>query len=135
MLRSGYSTEDWMKTSNRFVKQGLHGYALGLIEDARNREFDAVMLAPELIDQVWNAERAALAAAGSAVYVAVTRARRQLIVPERLRNWIEEISQSVSSRRAGMTLAPDLTTRRVDNDDRPGRSNYHPAFDEQAPPA
>jgi hypothetical protein len=101
MLRSGYSTEDWMKTSNRFVKHGLRGYALGLIEDVRNREFDSVMLAPELVDHAWNAERAALAAAGSALYVAVTRARRQLIVPERLRNWIEEISQSASGRRWG----------------------------------
>lgn len=101
MLRSGYSTEDWMKTSNRFVKHGQQGYALGLIEDARNREFDAVMLAPELIDQVWNAERGALAVAGSAVYVAVTRARHKLIVPERLRNWIEEISQANAGRRWG----------------------------------
>lgn len=101
MLRSGYSTEDWMKTSNRFVKHGQQGYALGLIEDARNREFDAVMLAPELIDHVWNAERGALAVAGSAVYVAVTRARHKLMVPERLRNWIEEISQSNSGRRWG----------------------------------
>lgn len=101
MLRGGYSTGDWMKTSNRFVKHGLHGYALGLIEDVRNREFDSVMLAPELADNAWNAQRTALAAAGSAIYVAVTRARHQLIVPERLRNWIEEISQSASGRRWG----------------------------------
>lgn len=92
MLRNRYCSKDWMKTSARFVERGPHGYVLGLIEDVRNREFEAVMLAPEVVDRVWGAERTALAAASSAVYVAVTRAQRRLIVPERLRNWIEEIS-------------------------------------------
>jgi hypothetical protein len=43
----------------------------------------------------------AVAEIGSAVYVAVTRARRRLIVPEALRHWIEEISGHGSSRLAG----------------------------------
>lgn len=92
MLGAGYGSDDWMRTCARMVKHSPQGYALGLIDDVRNREFDAVMLAPEVVDRVWGAERDALAAAGSALYVAVTRAQRHLIVPERLRNWIEEIS-------------------------------------------
>jgi len=92
MLGSGYGGDDWMRTSARLVKHSAQGYALGLIEDVRNREFETVMLAPEVVDRVWGTERDTLAAAGSALYVAVTRAQRHLIVPERLRNWIEEIS-------------------------------------------
>jgi hypothetical protein len=89
MLRSGYGNEDWMKTAARLVKKSAAGYALGLIEDVRNLEFETVMLAPEVVDR---AARVALASAGSAVYVAVTRAQRRLMVPESLRNWIDEIS-------------------------------------------
>jgi hypothetical protein len=99
MLQKGYDNNAWTRTSARFVKQQAHGFGLGLIEDVRNREFDAVMLTPDVIDRVWNSKHAALAAATSAVYVAVTRAQRLLIAPERLRNWIEE----VSARRPAMT--------------------------------
>ncbi|HWK72974.1 MAG TPA: AAA family ATPase [Povalibacter sp.] len=92
MLGNGYGSDDWTRTSAKLVKHNPQGYALGLIDDVRNREFETVMLAPEVVDRVWGAERVALAAAGSALYVAITRAQRRLIVPERLRNWIEEIS-------------------------------------------
>lgn len=92
MLKKGYRREDWMKTSARFVRQLAHGCALGFIEDVRNREFDAVMLTPEVVDRAWRTQRRELAVVGSAIYVAVTRARRRLIVPEQLRNWIEDIS-------------------------------------------
>lgn len=92
MLDSGYGNDDWLRTSARLVGHSPQGYALGLIEDVRNREFEAVMLAPEVVERAWSTERDALAAAGSALYVAVTRARRQLLVPERLRSWIEEVS-------------------------------------------
>ena len=97
MLQKGYANKDWAKTSTRFVTQSVQGSALGLIEDVRNREFDAVMLVPEVVDRAWNTKHAALAAASSSIYVAVTRARRRLILPERLRNWIEEISAGSGS--------------------------------------
>ena len=50
------------------------------------------MLTPDVAHYAWSAESSKLAAAASAVYVAVTRARRRLIAPERLRDWIEQIS-------------------------------------------
>jgi hypothetical protein len=43
------------------------------------------------VEQAWQSKSVALAAASSSIYVAVTRARHRLIVPERLRQWIEEI--------------------------------------------
>jgi hypothetical protein len=92
MLQKGYSSGDWMKTFARFAGQRTLGCALGFIEDVRNREFDSVMLTPEVVDRAWRTRRGDLAAVGSAIYVAVTRAQRRLIVPEQLRHWIEEIS-------------------------------------------
>jgi hypothetical protein len=92
MLGKGYDNKDWTKTFARFSKQSVNGTALGLIEDVRNREFDTVMLIPDVVDRAWNTKHAALAAASSSIYVAITRARRRLLVPARLRSWIEEIS-------------------------------------------
>ena len=91
-LRKGFCWKDWKKTSERFVERS--GYALGLIENARNREFDTVMLVPEIVDWAWAMKDRDRAAVNSAIYVAVTRARRRLIAPRRLRNWIEEISRA-----------------------------------------
>ncbi|GFE82608.1 hypothetical protein GCM10011487_46080 [Steroidobacter agaridevorans] len=90
MLQRGYDLKDWARTADRFVAQGK--FALGLIEDVRNREFPGVMLVPELVDGVWDARKEDYAAASAALYVAVTRAQHRLIVPERLRHWLEEIS-------------------------------------------
>lgn len=91
MLEKGYSAQDWAKVSARGTVPGAARYSLGLISDVRNREFDVIMLTPELVEHAWQSRSVALAAASSSIYVAVTRARRRLIVPERLRQWIEEI--------------------------------------------
>lgn len=99
MLRSGYTYVNWQRTAARFVGHTVNSYSLGLIEDVRNLEFDAVMLPPEVVDRVWNAESKAFATIGSAIYVAVTRAKRRLIVSEGLRNWIEEISATEAPQR------------------------------------
>jgi len=90
-LRRGFGIKDWAKTSTKFAGQSTSGYALGLISDVRNREFESVMLAPDVLDWARDAGSKARAESVSAVYVAVTRARQRLIVPKRLRSWIEEI--------------------------------------------
>lgn len=91
MLRKGYSVNDWRQTSGRLVNRSTTGYALGLIQDVRNREFPAVMLAPDVVD--WAQDARNLASAGATVYVAVTRAQRRLLIPKRLRNWIEDAAK------------------------------------------
>ena len=92
MLRGGYDHKNWHRTLDRIVDQSTRSYSLGLIEDARNREFDTVMVTPQVVDRAWHAKSTTFAERGSEIYVAVTRATRRLIVPEKLRNWIEEIS-------------------------------------------
>lgn len=92
MLRNGYRYENLQEMWSRIAEHSPAGYSLGRIEDVRNREFDTVMVTPELVDLAWKAEGKEFAAIVSAVYVAVTRARQRLIAPEGLRDWIEEIS-------------------------------------------
>ncbi|MBM0105985.1 AAA family ATPase [Steroidobacter sp. S1-65] len=105
MLTRGYGAQDWAKVSARRLDPSARRCSLGLISDVRNREFDVVMLTPELVEHAWQSRFDALAAASSSIYVAVTRARRRLIVPERLRQWIEEITTRRNSPRLPFQIA------------------------------
>ena len=89
LLERGYTYRDWRRTYARLSGGGERTHVLGLIGHTLNREFDDVMLAPDVLRDVGVRRRAAFAAS---MYVALTRARRRLIVPEGLRHWIEEIS-------------------------------------------
>ena len=94
MLRDGYARKDWEKTFARLAarRKEATGYSLGLIEDVRNREFPSVMLAPDIVDWVRSIDD--VARTTSAVYVAVTRAKRHLFVPKGLRKWTQDISST-----------------------------------------
>ena len=94
MLHKGYRYEDWQKTSANFIGDNSHSYLLGRIEDVRNREFSAVMVIPEVVSPAWQPTPENIGAVNSAIYVAVTRVKECLIVPEELRSWIEQISVS-----------------------------------------
>jgi hypothetical protein len=91
LLRRGFSANDWLNTSAKFTKQRESGYALGLIKDVRNREFESVMLAPDVVDWAQDGKGVPRAEAASVVYVATTRVQRRLLVPERLGNLIPAV--------------------------------------------
>lgn len=88
MLERGFSYNDWMRTYSKFNSSGQGSLALALIEDTLNREFDNVMLTPDIFSE---SGKEKLAEFCSALYVGVTRAKAKLIAPETLRNWIEDI--------------------------------------------
>jgi hypothetical protein len=90
LLQKGYQREHWSRTAGHVVPQGSEGYALGLIQDVRNLEFADVMLAPNIVADLWSTDSKVRAQASSSVYVAVTRAQHRLFVPTALRDWIEE---------------------------------------------
>lgn len=114
MLERKYSQQDWQNTRSFIADNAKPGYSLALVENVRNLEFDNVMITPQLVSikqtstqesKVRNVHRVANirprnnkkrnaqeASYYAAVYVAVTRARKRLIVPEQLRHHIEEIS-------------------------------------------
>lgn len=63
---------------------------LGLAEDARNTEFDRVMLAPDLLIEPGKITQASLQAhVLSMIYVGASRARYELILPGHLEHWLE----------------------------------------------
>ncbi|HEY0685225.1 MAG TPA: hypothetical protein VGD45_23000 [Steroidobacter sp.] len=90
LLQKGYQREHWARTANHVDPRASGGYALGLIEDVRNLEFPEVMLAPNVVADLWSELPTVRATASSLVYVAVTRAQHRLLVPKMLREWIEE---------------------------------------------
>ena len=92
LLRKGFGIKDWDRTSAKSSEKSTSGYALGLISDVRNREFGSVMLTPDVLDWARDAGNKARAESTSALYVAVTRAQRRLLVPQRFRNWIQDVA-------------------------------------------
>ncbi|MCU7936051.1 MAG: hypothetical protein KZQ99_14405 [Candidatus Thiodiazotropha sp. (ex Dulcina madagascariensis)] len=95
IIHKDYSRETWAETMRWIHSGSSGGYALSMLEIAKNREFDVVMLTPDTIDMVRNAENFANARMGyasAALYIGATRVRHRLIAPESLRNWIEEIT-------------------------------------------
>lgn len=97
LLQKGYQREHWSRTTKQVDPRATGGYALGLIEDVRNLEFPEVMLAPNVVADLWSERTDSRATASSLVYVAVTRAQHRLLVPQALRDWIEERSAGVRS--------------------------------------
>jgi superfamily I DNA/RNA helicase len=88
-LHSGAQHEHWDAITKRVVPRATNGYALGMIEDVRNLEFPDVMLAPNVVADLWSEDAKVRTEATSSVYVAVTRAQHRLFVPSSLREWIE----------------------------------------------
>ena len=91
LLEKGYKQENWHQTFKRLGVASNRTHAVSLIENVRNMEFDHVMLAPDIFNCVDTAPKAAFS---SAIYLGVTRARKRLTVPEGLRHWIEDISET-----------------------------------------
>jgi hypothetical protein len=95
MLDQGYSFDDWQNTTKKLKPSSKKPkYIIGKAESSRNREFDRLMLSPDIIDLVGKdtmgpGQRARL---NSILYVAITRARYELLAPLSLREWIEEIN-------------------------------------------
>ncbi len=92
LLEKGYAQKNWEQTYNRLLNApDAHPYVISQIENVRNLEFDNVMLTPDIFE---SADKMSKAAFSASIYVCVTRARRRLLAPEMLHQWIEHISQT-----------------------------------------
>jgi hypothetical protein len=95
LLQDGYVMKDWETTQHWIRTSPADGYALSTLEAAKNREFDVVMLSPDITDVMRAADRHdkdAKSTARAALYIGATRVRQRLIAHESPRNWIEEVS-------------------------------------------
>ncbi|WP_020407506.1 hypothetical protein [Hahella ganghwensis] len=69
-------------------------YLLGRIDDARNQEFERVMIIRSAIT-IQNSDRQALAETINQLYTGISRAKSELIVPGYLEGWLQDQADSV----------------------------------------
>lgn len=90
LLEKGYGQKHWQETYARLRNTGNRSHVVSLIENVRNREFDNVMITPDVFE---SSDKTSKAAFSAKIYISATRARQRLFAPESLRHWIEEISE------------------------------------------
>lgn len=88
MLERGFNFKDWQQTLSKLNNKQPCTLALGLVADTLNHEFDSVMLTPDIFHGSTSRYHAEFC---STLYISITRAKYRLLVPESLREWIEEI--------------------------------------------
>ncbi|SFU19420.1 AAA family ATPase [Pseudomonas marincola] len=97
MLSKGYSTVEFEASLRSLDVTGSAPLKLGRVIDARNSEIDAVMLAPDLLNQIGPGDRIAASKAFAALYTGGSRARHKLIVPGYLRDWATDTSKAAKT--------------------------------------
>lgn len=91
LLEKGFGYKDWENTRIKLSNNQRSQLAIGLIADTLNQEFDTVMLTPDIFG---GATAINTAEFFSTLYVGVTRAKKKLLAPITLRDFIEEIAAS-----------------------------------------
>lgn len=91
MLAKGYDRKDFANSLAKLVPIDQARFKLGRVDDARNYEFDSVMLTPELLVSKAKAEGGqSLATVLSRLYVGASRARHRIILPGHLKDWLSD---------------------------------------------
>lgn len=91
MLRKGYTRTQLDASLMSIVPLSKAKYLLGRVDDARNLEFQSVMLTPELIPTGATLKNNDyLSTAISRLYVGASRAQNRIIVPGYLRGWLQD---------------------------------------------
>jgi len=84
IIDGGYSPQEWVSDCKRYISPSGR-YSLGLAADGRNREFDRIKLTADAADLLWHSRKGVDYDSPSALYIALTRARYQLILPAAMR--------------------------------------------------
>lgn len=98
VFESGYSEADWKTTEALYSTQAR--YVVGMYEDSRNQEFNAVMLAPSIVEhlrevsssQKERSRKTIVSELASKLYLGTTRTKQKLYAPIELREFIEELN-------------------------------------------
>jgi len=94
MLEKGYDRQRFADSLKNIVPIAKARYVLGRVEDARNLEFQSVMLTPELLPSKKTANSQYYANALSQLYMGASRARNRLIVPGYMRDALKDQKKS-----------------------------------------
>lgn len=91
MLRKGYTRTQLDASLMNIVPLAKAKYLLGRVDDARNLEFQSVMLTPELIPRGSTLRNDHfLASAVSRLYVGASRAKNRIILPGYMMDWLKD---------------------------------------------
>ena len=97
MFERGYTEEDFQNVASRIGELGKTDYLLGLVDHSKNWQFPNVMLSPELFspqrDDTFISDNL------SRVYLAMTRAQRNLAIPKGYENFIESIKDLIAEKK------------------------------------
>lgn len=92
-LERGLTKADLEQMLFRSGTDTTTGYRLGLVSEVRNREFESVMLTPDLLPQpksMGGVERGQLL---TAIYTGASRAKNEIIVPGYLADWVSDLTR------------------------------------------
>ncbi|OZG74127.1 hypothetical protein BTA51_03635 [Hahella sp. CCB-MM4] len=97
LFEAGYEEKHFQETlSKAGSSDPAKSYMLGRIDDARNLEFDRVMIIRSS-DPIQNNDRHHLAETINRLYTGISRAKKELIVPGYLKDWLTD--QAANSKR------------------------------------
>lgn len=92
-LERGLVKDDLEQLLSRAGADTSTGYRLAQVSEVRNREFDSVMLTPDLLPQpkaLDGSERGKLL---TGIYIGASRAKNEIIVPGYLADWVSDLSR------------------------------------------
>lgn len=90
LLSKGYDHNDFQRSLMKMQEATSAKIQLGRVEDAKNLEFESVMIAPDVTAQLkYELPKDKKAELLSRVYTGITRAKSQIIAPGLLREWLE----------------------------------------------
>jgi len=95
-LERGLSAGEFKAQFLRFGGDSSSGYRLAMVSDVRNREFDSVMLAPDLLPaptRISDSDRTKLL---SAIYTGASRTKHELILPGYLSDWVTDLQSTTA---------------------------------------
>lgn len=97
MFEKGYSEEDFRNVASRIGELGKTDYVIGLVDHSKNWQFPNVMVSPELFSPQKN--ETFISDNLSRVYLAITRAQRNLAIPKGYETFVESIKDVVTQKR------------------------------------
>jgi hypothetical protein len=96
MLESGYRYRDFEAALSGVSGDNETTYIVGIASDAKNQEFDRVMLTPDLLPMTTSSNRAVVTERFVPLYIGGTRAKFELHVPGYLKDWVIDQTTKLS---------------------------------------
>lgn len=96
MLESGYRYRDFEAALAGVSDDSESAYIVGIANDAKNMEFDRVMLTPDLFPMTTSSNRSVVTERFVPLYIGSTRAKFELHVPGYLKDWVLDQTNKLS---------------------------------------